>query len=190
MQVTIETVGMLFIKGVVVPVIGIFLAWASAHLPAWLKGRTTNERAAGILERLGQLAMAVVQETEQTIVSKLGDKADETALLAARDAALMSLKSHLGDKGLKELEVVFGLEDQDAVIKMLITFIEQAVHSLKSSTNTATVTDVVHTGEGGIVTRTTSTVASTSTIAEAATAGLAAHATPVIPATRATIVTP
>jgi hypothetical protein len=133
MLVTIETLGMLLIKGVIVPVIGAYLAWASAHLPAWLKARTTNARAAGILERLGQLAMAVVQETEQTVVSKLGDKADGAALLAARDATLMSLKSHLGDKGLKELEVVFGLEDQDAVIKMLITFIEQAVNSLKTA---------------------------------------------------------
>ena len=133
MLVTIETLGMLLIKGVIVPVIGAYLAWASAHLPAWLKARTTNARAAGILERLGQLAMAVVQETEQTVVSKLGDKADGVALLAARDATLMSLKSHLGDKGLKELEVVFGLEDQDAVIRMLITFIEQAVNSLKTT---------------------------------------------------------
>jgi hypothetical protein len=133
MQDTIETVGMLVIKGVVVPLLGIFLAWASAHLPAWLKSKTTNERAAGVLYRLGQLAMAVVQETEQTVIAKLGDKADETALLAARDAALMSLKSHLGDKGLKEMETVFGLENQDAVIKMLITFIEQAVHTLKLS---------------------------------------------------------
>jgi len=132
MQDTIETIGMLFLKGVVVPVIGLFLAWASAHFPAWLKSKTTNDRAAGILFRLSQLAMAVVQETEQTVVSKLGDKANEAALLAARDAALASLKSHLGDKGLKELEVVFGLQDQDAAIKMLITFIEQAVHTLKT----------------------------------------------------------
>lgn len=130
MQDTIETIGMLIIKGVVIPLMGIFLAWATAHLPAWLKSKTTNERAAGILDRLGQLAMAVVQETEQTVVAKLGDKADEASLLAARDAALMSLKSHLGDKGLKEMETVFGLENQDAAIKMLITFIEQAVHTL------------------------------------------------------------
>jgi hypothetical protein len=130
MQDTVETVGMLLIKGVVIPVIGLFLAWASAHLPTWLKSKTTNERAAGILERLGTLAMAVVQETEQTIVAGLGDKATPDELRKARDAALASLKSHLGDKGLKELETVFGLQDQDAVIKMLITFIEQAVHTL------------------------------------------------------------
>lgn len=130
MQETIATIGMLVIKGVVIPVIGLFLAWASAHLPAWLKSKTTNTRAAGILERLGQLAMAVVQETEQTIVAGLGSQATPDELRKARDAALASLKSHLGDKGLKELEVVFGLQDQDAVIKMLITFIEQAVHTL------------------------------------------------------------
>jgi hypothetical protein len=100
--------------------------------------------------------MAVVQETEQTVVAKLGDKADADSLRAARDSALASLKSHLGDKGLKELETVFGLENQDAVIKMLITFIEQAVHTLgiqqtamateaasKTSTSSASTTVVV-----------------------------------------------
>lgn len=182
MQDTIEIIGMLVLKGVVLPVIGLFLAWASAHLPAWLKSITTNSRAASILERLGTLAMAVVQETEQTVVSKLGDKADETALLAARDAALMSLKSHLGDKGLKELEVVFGLEDQDAVIKMLITFIEQAVHLLKTRPAPASVTDVVHTDAAGLMTRTTTTIAPVAAITQAAATGLAAHATTINPA--------
>lgn len=133
MQDSIEIIGMLLLKGVVVPLLGFALTWASMHLPAWVKSKVTNQRAAGILERLSQLAMAVVQETEQTVVSKLGDKADDAALKNARDQALATLKSHLGDKGLKEMETVFGLENQDAVIKMLITFIEQAVHTVNMS---------------------------------------------------------
>jgi len=133
MQDQIETVGMLLIKGVLVPLLGMALTWASVHLPAWIATKVKNARISGMHERMTQLSMAVVQEVEQTVVSKLGDKADAEALKAARDQALATLKSHFGDKGLKEIETVFGLQDQDAVIKMLITFIEQAVHTLNLS---------------------------------------------------------
>lgn len=133
MQDQIETIGMLMIKGVLVPVMIAFLTWASAHVPAWIAAKVNNTRVAGVLERLSQLAFQVVQEVQQTVVSKLGDKATEAELLAARDQALATLKSHLGDKGLQEIETVLGLQDQDAVIKMLITFIESAVHSLKQT---------------------------------------------------------
>jgi hypothetical protein len=130
MQDQIATIGMMIVKGVVVPVIGLFLAWAAAHAPAWAASKTKNERISGILSRLSSLTFQVVQEVQQTVVSKLGDKATAAELAAARDQALATLKSHLGDKGLQEIETVLGLQDQDAVIKMLITFIESAVHSL------------------------------------------------------------
>jgi hypothetical protein len=136
----IQTVGMDVVKGVLVPVIGMFLVWASAHLPAWIKTKVNNQQAAGVLERLSQLSMAVVQEVEQTVVAKLGDKADAASLAAARDQAVATLKSHLGDKGLAEMETVFGLQNQDAAIKMLITFVEQAVHTLNASQASTTTT--------------------------------------------------
>lgn len=133
MQDQIETIAMLFVKGVIVPVVGLFLTWASTKLPALIDAHVKNKTVSGVLDRLSQLAFAVVTEVEQTVVSKLGNKADAAALLAARDQALATLKSHLGEKGLQEIEDVLGLKDQDAVIKILITFIENAVHSLAPS---------------------------------------------------------
>lgn len=122
---------MLLIKGVLLPLIGIFLAWASVKLPAWIGTHVKNASVAGVLERLSTLVMTVVTEVEQTVVSNLGDKADAAALLAARDQAIATVKSHLGDKGLQEIETVLGLKDQDAVIKLIISYIESAVYTLK-----------------------------------------------------------
>jgi hypothetical protein len=137
MQDTIETVSMLAVKGVLVPVIGLFLAWASAKLPAWITSHVKNQREAAILNKLATLSLTVVQEVDQTVVSGLGNKVTKAALVAAKDQALETLKSHLGAQGLQEIEQVLGLENQDAVIKMLVSFIEQSVHSLKLSTPAA-----------------------------------------------------
>jgi len=134
MQDTIETIGMLAIKGFIMPVIGLFLAWASTKLPAWITTHIKNQREAAILNKLATLSLTVVQEVDQTVVSNLGNKVTKASLSAARDQALETLKSHLGPQGLQEIEQVFGLENQDAVIKMLVSFIEQGVHSLKLST--------------------------------------------------------
>lgn len=143
MQETLEQIGMMVFKGVAVPVVALFLAWASAHVPGWIATKVKNAKVAGVLERLTALAFTVVQEVQQTVVSKLGDTADAAALLAARDQALATLKSHLGDKGLQEIEDVLGLKDQDAVIKLLISFIESSVHSLKLQNADAGSTTVV-----------------------------------------------
>jgi hypothetical protein len=133
MQDQIETIGMLLIKGVVLPIVGLFVAWASAKLPALIHARVKNESAAGVLDRLSTLAFAVVTEVQQTIVSGLGDKADGATLKAARDQAIATVKAHLGDKGIKEATKVLGLKDDDAITKLIVTFIESAVHNLKTS---------------------------------------------------------
>jgi len=129
MQDQIETVSMLIVKGVVLPLVGLFVAWASMMLPAWIKAKVKNESVAGVLERLSTLAFSVVTEIQQTIVSGLGDQATTEELQKARDQAIATLKSHLGAKGMKELMTVLGLADA-AVNKLLVTFIESAVHNL------------------------------------------------------------
>lgn len=134
MQGQIETVGMLLVKGVVLPIVGLFVMWASAMLPQWIKAKVKNESVAGVLERLTALTFTVVSEVQQTVVSNLGDKANAEALLAARDQALATLKTHLGPKGIKELMTVLGIQTSDAFDKLLVTFIESAVHNLKSAT--------------------------------------------------------
>lgn len=130
MQDQIETFGILIVKGVVLPLVGLFVAWASMKLPAWINTKVKNESVAGVLARLTNLAFTVVQEVQQTVVSRLGDKATMEELKGARDLALATLKAHLGVKGLKELELVLGLDGSSAVEKLLITFIESAVHNL------------------------------------------------------------
>jgi hypothetical protein len=144
MQDQIETIGMLIVKGVVLPLVGLFVAWASAKLPALISARVKNESVAGVLDRLTQLAFTVVTEVQQTVVSGLGDKANAEALRGARDQAITTLKGHLGPQGIKELTTVLGIKTSDAVDKLIVTYIESAVHNLKTSqpltTATATVT--------------------------------------------------
>lgn len=133
MQDQIETVGMLIVKGVVLPLVGLFIAWASAKLPALLSARVKNESVAGVLSRLTQLAFTVVTEVQQTVVSGLGDKANAEALRGARDRAIATIKSHLGPKGIKELMTVLGIKTSDALDKLIVSFVESAVHNLKAS---------------------------------------------------------
>lgn len=140
MQDQIELFGMMLIKGVLAPVFVAFLTWSAAHLGTWIRSKVRNDAAAGVLERLAQLAFNVVQEVQQTIVSSLPDKADKTALLAARDQALATLRSHLGEKGLRELMIVLGLKDDDAVVKLLLSYIESSVLTLKMANSPVTTT--------------------------------------------------
>lgn len=142
MQDQIETFGMMLIKGVLAPALVAFLTWAAAQVGAWIRSKVRNDAVSGVLDRLAQLAFNVVQEIQQTVVSSLPDKANKAALLAARDQAIATLKSHLGEKGLRELMTVLGLKDEDAVVRLLLSYIESAVLSLKMQNGpvTATVT--------------------------------------------------
>lgn len=132
MQEQIETVGILILKGVVLPVVGLIVTYASLKLPQWIKTKVKNQSAEGVLERLSLLAMNVVMEVQQTFVSTLVDPTPEQ-LKEALAKALASLKAHLGPKGLKELEDVLGLDGDTAVERLIITFLESAVHTLKMS---------------------------------------------------------
>lgn len=157
MQDQIEMFGMMLIKGVLAPAILAFLAWASAHLGAWIRSKVRNETVSGVLDRLSQLAINVVQEIEQTVVSSLPDTANKAALLAARDQALATLRSHLGEKGLRELMTVLGLKDDDAVVKLLLSYIESSVLMLKMQNGPVTTT-VVKTEPAYGVEKTTSVI--------------------------------
>lgn len=131
MQEHLETVGILVLKGVVLPIIGLLVTWASLKLPEWVKAKVKNESVEGVLMRLTTLAFTVVQEVQQTFVSNLTSPTPEQ-LKEARDKALAALKTYLGPKGLEELKKVLGLDGDTAVERLLITFIESAVHNLKT----------------------------------------------------------
>ncbi len=140
MQDQIEMFGMMLIKGVLAPAFVAFLTWGAAHFGAWIRSKVRNDTVAGVLDRLSQLAFNVVQEVQQTVVSSLPDKANKAALLVARDQALATLRSHLGEKGLRELMIVLGLKDDDAVVKLLLSYIESSVLTLKMQNGPATTT--------------------------------------------------
>lgn len=154
MQDQIETIGMLIIKGIVLPLIGLALTWASAHLPAWIASKVKNQRAAGVLDRLGTLAFTVVAEVEQTVISGLKGRATLADLMGARDQAIATLKSHLGDTGLKEIQTVLGLNDANAVDKLIISFIEAAVHTLEKPMVAGTLVEAIVPAPVGSVTTT------------------------------------
>lgn len=130
MQEQLETVGILILKGVVLPVVGLLVTWASLKLPTWISAKVKNESVAGVLARLSALAFTVVTEVQQTFVSTLKDPTPEQ-LKEALDRALASLKTYLGPKGIKELMTVLGLENEAAADKLITTYIEASVHSLK-----------------------------------------------------------
>ncbi len=157
MQDQIESIGMLLIKGVLLPIVGLAITAASLWLPSWIKSKVKNESVAGVLDRLSTLTFAVVSEVQQTVVSGLGGKATTAELLAARDRALATLKTHLGPKGLKELQTVLGVEAGEAVDKLLVTYIESAVHEIKIDGAVTTTT----TTEGAGAVTTTATVTTT-----------------------------
>lgn len=157
MQDQVEMFGMMLIKGVIAPALAVFATWAAAQLGAWIRSKVRNDTVAGVLDRLTQLAFNVVQEVQQTVVSSLPDRANKAALLGARDQALSTLRSHLGDKGLRELMIVLGLKDNDAVVRLLLSYIESSVLTLKM-TNGPITTTVVKTGLDVLPEKTVSTV--------------------------------
>lgn len=162
MQDQIETFGMMLIKGVIAPALAVFATWAAAQLGAWIRSKVRNDAVAGVLDRLAQLAFNVVQEVQQTVVSSLPDRANKAALLAARDQALLTLKSHLGEKGLRELMIVLGLKDDDAVVRLLLSYIESTVLTLKTANGPMTTT-VLKADGGSVLTEKTITVSQTGT---------------------------
>lgn len=130
----IDTIGLLFLKGVVIPALGVIALWAAARVPGWIAAHVSNKRIAGVINRVSQLAFIVVQEVQQTVISKLKDSAEAPApeqLAAARDQAIATLKSHLGAKGLLEIKQAMQLTDDTAVEKLITSFIESAVLMLK-----------------------------------------------------------
>lgn len=161
MQDQIETIGMLLVKGVLLPIIGLAITAASLWLPSWVKSKVKNESIAGVLERLTMLAFTVVTEIQQTVVSSLGPKANAEALKAARDQAIATVKGHLGPKGVKELMNVLGIKTNDAFDKLIVTFIESAVHNLKLAPKPGTLLETATTHEDPATPTTTTAIATT-----------------------------
>lgn len=110
------------------PLLVALLGMLALRLRAYVNAKVKNTTLQGILGRLDDAALLAVQEVEQTVVKRLDPTkpfADNAA--AAKAAALDSLKTHLGQKGLDEAKGVLGLGQAD-LEKLLAGYVESKVH--------------------------------------------------------------
>lgn len=103
--------------------------FALAAATKWINAHATNAQTAGILDRLRDTVATVVAETEQVYVSNITEPLSVDQHKTALAAALASLKTHLGPKGLKELAVIFPPAQLEQI---LVSFIEARVHFAKT----------------------------------------------------------
>ncbi len=107
------------------------VTWVSIQARAWIAAKVKNETAKGILGRLDDTVEAAVKEVEQTVLSSL-TTVSPGDLSAAKTAALKTIESHLGAKGIAELMAVLGMTDASALGKYLETQLEAKVLDLKT----------------------------------------------------------
>ena len=117
------------------PVILGALGWLAKLGAQLIAKKIKNEKIASILTRFDYLALSVVKKVMQTYVEDIraasadGKLTDEEKK-AAKDKAMLEVKSHLGLKGLEELAGVFGAGD--LLNSIIDTKIEATVHDLKA----------------------------------------------------------
>jgi hypothetical protein len=112
------------------PFVVTLFATLIAQAIGWLKAQTKSAKVKSIEERLGNLAVTVVQETEQTILSVLPSSPSVADYRKAKQAALASLRLHLGPKGIDEIKQVMGWDDT-SLEAVLESYIESKLHMLK-----------------------------------------------------------
>lgn len=121
---------------IISPILLLLLTWIGVKTGKLIGAKVQNEYLKGVLVRLSETVFAAVKELQQTVVDaikvanadgKITD--DEKASIKA--AAVKTIKSHLGVKGIKELLAVLGL-DEDALDSFLGTQVEAAVLDLKA----------------------------------------------------------
>lgn len=122
------------------PIVPVAISWLSVRAAQLIKTRVKNEYLAGMLARLDDAVTHAVGEVDQTVVQSLKAASSTGTLTAedantARNAALASVKSHLGPKGVAELIKVLGIEPSE-LEKVLTTRIEAAVNDLNTAKST------------------------------------------------------
>lgn len=123
---------------VLAPVLMAVVTWVAAKLAQLINARVKNEYLRGVLLRLDDAVASVVREINQvTVASIKSSSADGRLTTSAREviknAALQTVKAHLGTKGIAELGRVLGL-DTLVVDRLIGTRIEATVHDLKAQT--------------------------------------------------------
>lgn len=123
------------------PVLLAGLSWLSVKAAQLISAKVKNEYLKGVLVRLDDAVLVAVREVQQVTVDALKAASADGRLTPdertkVKQAAIDSIKSHLGTKGIAEVARVLGLED-GAVDKLLSTRVEAAVHDLKSVRSTS-----------------------------------------------------
>ncbi len=113
------------------------LTWAAAKLAQYIQAKVKSEYLRGVLVRLDDAVLAAVREVQQVTVEAIKAASADGKLTPeerakVKQAAIDSVKSHLGTKGLAELAKILGLEG-GAIEKLLSTRVEAAVHDLKQA---------------------------------------------------------
>ncbi len=111
------------------------LTWVAAKAAQYIAAKVKNEYVRGVLVRLDDAVLAAVREVQQVTVEAIKAGSADGKLTPeerarVKQAAIDSVKSHLGMKGIAELAKILGLEG-GAIEKLLSTRVEAAVHDLK-----------------------------------------------------------
>lgn len=123
---------------VLAPVLMAVVTWVAAKLAQLINARVKNEYLRGVLLRLDDAVASVVREINQVTVASIKSSSADGRLTTSasaviKNAALQTVKAHLGTKGIAELGRVLGL-DTSAVDRLIGTRIEATVHDLKAQT--------------------------------------------------------
>jgi hypothetical protein len=113
------------------------LTWAAAKLAQFIQAKVQSEYLRGVLVRLDDAVLSAVREVQQVTVDAIKSASPDGKLTPeqqakVKQAAIDTIKSHLGMKGIGELAKVLGLED-GTIDKLLSTRVEAAVHDLKQA---------------------------------------------------------
>ncbi len=119
------------------PVLLAGLSWLSVKAAQLITAKVKNEYLKGVLVRLDDAVLAAVREVQQVTVDALKAASADGQLTSeerakVKQAAIDSVKSHLGAKGIAAAAKILGLED-GAMDKLLSTRVEAAVHDLKTA---------------------------------------------------------
>jgi hypothetical protein len=113
------------------PVFLAVIGWLSFQAAGWIRAHTKNAQVQGILLRLDDAVATAVGSLEQTVVVAAKSAAADGQLTkadgaAVKAAALAEIKSHLGPKGIAELQAILGIKP-DGLDSFLSSRIEASV---------------------------------------------------------------
>jgi len=122
------------------PVITALLGWVSVQIANYIKAKTKNQLAAGMLARLNDSIFTAVRAANEVTKKELMKARDpdsdggiaitEEEAKHLKSVALESVKAYWGSKGLYEAAKVLGLKDGD-LSKFVSDKIEDAVIAQK-----------------------------------------------------------